>query len=145
MQKIRTDDLRTRKTERLIRDSFHSLLAEKDFEEISIKELCEKAQINRKTFYAHYDSLEELRQDLINRLFSDTQQITNRQRPHDLRETITLIFDYLCDLPADIKIILSHSNYDFRKLIGDYFYQDTPGVVMHPATKDEAVENINLQ
>ena len=36
------------------------LLEVKDFSCISIKELCEKAGINRSTFYSHYDSMIDL-------------------------------------------------------------------------------------
>lgn len=33
-----------------------ALLEEKDFEFITIKEICKKAQVNRSTFYLHYDN-----------------------------------------------------------------------------------------
>lgn len=37
-----------------------ALLDEKDFEYITVKELCEKAGVNRSTFYLHYDSMDDL-------------------------------------------------------------------------------------
>ena len=36
------------------------LLTAKNYEDITIKELCEKAGVNRSTFYAHYESMSEL-------------------------------------------------------------------------------------
>ena len=36
------------------------LLEKKDYEFITIKEICEKAGVNRTTFYLHYDSMEDL-------------------------------------------------------------------------------------
>ena len=57
-------DLRYIKTERAIRKTFHELLQEKDISRITVKELTERAEINKTTFYAHYETLP----DLINTL-----------------------------------------------------------------------------
>lgn len=40
--------------------AFLQLLEKKDFEYISIKEICEKAGVNRSTFYLHYDNTSDL-------------------------------------------------------------------------------------
>lgn len=48
------EDLRVRKTKRALSEAFASLLQEKHFEEITINELCDKAEIRRATFYKHY-------------------------------------------------------------------------------------------
>ncbi|HDZ5882588.1 TetR/AcrR family transcriptional regulator, partial [Staphylococcus aureus] len=47
-------DLRVVKTRASIKKAFMTLLFEKDFDTISIKEITEFAQIGRKTFYLHY-------------------------------------------------------------------------------------------
>ncbi len=48
------------KTERAIRRSFHELLLEKDIKRITVRELAERAEINKTTFYAHYETLPNL-------------------------------------------------------------------------------------
>lgn len=40
--------------------AFLQLLEKKDFEYISIKEICEKAGVNRSTFYLHYENTSDL-------------------------------------------------------------------------------------
>lgn len=40
--------------------AFLSLLEKKDFAFITVKEICEKAQVNRSTFYLHYETLGDL-------------------------------------------------------------------------------------
>lgn len=40
--------------------AFLSLLEKKDFSYITVKEICEKAKVNRSTFYLHYETLEDL-------------------------------------------------------------------------------------
>ena len=57
-------DLRIIKTIRQIREAFISLCLEKKIEKITVKELCERALINKATFYAHYENIDELRIEL---------------------------------------------------------------------------------
>ena len=51
---------RGQETVQKIEDEFVTLLQEKLPHEIGVSELCELAQINRSTFYAHYDDLTAL-------------------------------------------------------------------------------------
>lgn len=53
-------DRRARRTEQSIYNSFMNLLTYKSFKKITIKEIANNANIERKTFYLHYDSLDEL-------------------------------------------------------------------------------------
>ena len=41
-------------------EAFLTLLAKKDFEYITIKEICEVAGVNRSTFYLHYETMSDL-------------------------------------------------------------------------------------
>lgn len=54
------NDLRYIKTERAIRKAFHELLQEKDMKRITVRELVERAEINKTTFYCHYETLPDL-------------------------------------------------------------------------------------
>lgn len=42
-----------------------SLLLEKDFEFITVKELCARAKVNRSTFYLHYDNIVDLLKETV--------------------------------------------------------------------------------
>ena len=55
-----TKDRRVGKTQKSIRDALINLTAEKDVSQITIKELAERADINRKTFYMHYSSIDDI-------------------------------------------------------------------------------------
>lgn len=57
-------DRRTRRTKKLLTDAFVELLSNKKLNEITIKELCEKADINRGTFYLHYQDIYDLKQQI---------------------------------------------------------------------------------
>ena len=53
-------DRRIKYTRKMIRHSFLQLLEEKPLGKITVKEICEKADINRATFYAHYEDVYDL-------------------------------------------------------------------------------------
>ena len=55
-------------TATLMSEALLALLEKKNFEFITIKELTQKAGVNRSTFYLHYDTLEDLLQETIERL-----------------------------------------------------------------------------
>ena len=46
-----TEDLRVQKTVAAIDQAFTAMLLESDYEDMSVKELCARAKINKKTFY----------------------------------------------------------------------------------------------
>ena len=47
-------------TARRMNEAFLSLLYEKDFEYVTIKEICSRANVNRSTFYLHYENIGDL-------------------------------------------------------------------------------------
>ncbi len=89
-------DLRIQKTLREIRKAFFDLATEKPMERITVKELCERALINKATFYAHYDNIdsliEQIEDEFVKKLtgeieyadlfFSDPEQFISRLLHH---------------------------------------------------------------
>lgn len=51
---MQNEDLRVKKTKKALTETFFKLLNEKPFEEITVNELCELADVRRATFYKHY-------------------------------------------------------------------------------------------
>ena len=71
-----------RRTKRIIRDSFLRLLEKKPFEQITVRDLCEEADVNRATFYRYYPDLyalnDELADDLFQKMFTDLAEKSAR-------------------------------------------------------------------
>jgi AcrR family transcriptional regulator len=53
-------DRRIKKTKAAIQEAYFSLLIEKETPKITITELTERANVDRKTFYLHYNSVEDI-------------------------------------------------------------------------------------
>ncbi|OIK22644.1 TetR/AcrR family transcriptional regulator [Bacillus amyloliquefaciens] len=58
-------DKRKRRTQKLILDTFFMLLNEKPFDKITVNQISKLADINRGTFYLHYQDKYELLEKTI--------------------------------------------------------------------------------
>lgn len=80
-----------------------SLLEKKEFEYITIKEICETAGVNRSTFYLHYENTSDLLREtsahIINSFFSyfskDAKAISQQFQNCGLKELIFITPEYL--------------------------------------------------
>ena len=73
-------DRRIQKTRNAIYQAFCGLLDRKDYSQITIQEIIDAANVGRSTFYAHYESKEELLQEVCTRLFEHFFRYTPEPR-----------------------------------------------------------------
>lgn len=66
----------------LMDEALIKLLSEKDIEFISVKEICEKAGVNRSTFYLHYETLGDLLEETTEYVLS--RFLTSFDKTEDL-------------------------------------------------------------
>ena len=59
-------DRRIKKSKQAIQQALLKLMNEKPFDKITVSELAQEADINRKTFYNHYESVQAVRKELDN-------------------------------------------------------------------------------
>ena len=79
-----------------------SLLRVKDLEYITVKEICEKAGVNRSTFYLHYETIDDLLNETIEIMnqrfmsyFADINGISEELYHTDLSNLVLVTQDYL--------------------------------------------------
>lgn len=66
------------------------MLEEKEYEEITISDICKRAGINRSTFYSHYDNIIEVVSEIENRLIDDfIQEFANKEKENDMSSSKT--------------------------------------------------------
>lgn len=58
-------DLRVQRTKKAILETFFSLLEEKHFSNITVIDICDRALINRGTFYTHFDDKNQLLESIV--------------------------------------------------------------------------------
>ncbi len=69
------EDHRIRVTKSIIKEAFVSLLKKRPIKDISVKELCAEANINRSTFYFHYTDVYDLLEQIEKEMFDDLQNM----------------------------------------------------------------------
>lgn len=96
---VKKTDLRVIKTKNLIYNTLIELMKDKTFEEIKVSDICNKALINRSTFYSHYEDKYDLLVDFINSLKNEFINELNKNN-NNLN-----VKEYYIEL---IKIFLNH-------------------------------------
>jgi len=99
---------RAQMTERLIQDSLIQLLQHQELNEITVTAVCKMADINRGTFYAHYDDVKDcmhtMEQDATKELLA---VINEHLHPDSLRAILTGIFEIVKKRHAVTSFILT--------------------------------------
>ena len=68
---MKKEDLRVIKTKKNLYEALINLLKDNSFETIKVSDICEKANVNRSTFYDHFTDKYELLNSLFNHIQND--------------------------------------------------------------------------
>ena len=112
-------DRRIRKTKAQLRHGLAKLLKEKTIKEITVKELVEEVDINRSTFYLHYqdiyDMIEHIENDLIEK-FTDAlgpkvnpNIISTASQEEEFLKIMKSIFNLLLENRTICRALLGHN------------------------------------
>ena len=121
-------DRRQRKTRNAIFRAFTSLLEAKSYSSITVQDIIQKADIGRSTFYAHFDTKDELLKGLCAEIFDHVfSAVVPQEKAHDfsgsdvtIDQQLTHILYHLAENRHYIKGILSRES---GELFMDYFKQ----------------------
>ncbi|AQP41319.1 TetR family transcriptional regulator [Streptococcus gallolyticus] len=123
-------DRRFKRTQKAIYTSFVTLFLEKDFIEITINEISQLADINRSTFYLHFEDKYALLDDYLLSLLPIIETNgTALSSQVQLRQQLGQMYDYLQDNLAFFKRLFNETNYPFairsiKKVLKEFFYQN---------------------
>ncbi len=111
------NDLRFKKTEMAIKEAYMTL-KENSTKPVKVTELCEKAMINKTTFYAHYETIEALKkqicQECTSKLIGSCSHINEF-----LTNTKAFVNDIYVLFNENEKIILRLYENDINALVND--------------------------
>lgn len=125
---MQKESRRVKMTKRLLNESFLKFLAEKPLPRITIKEICEDADVNRSTYYAHftdpYDQLKKLEADIMVDMTIYVDSIVT-DGLHDgsiQRQIIKGILEYIQSKKYTFQILLENSgDADFERNMLTFF------------------------
>src|ERR671925_1666688 len=96
--KMKTDP-RVRRTRRILQEALVSLILEKDYASISIKEITDRAEVAYITFFRHYSSIDELLMEVLEEglaeLLSHIATLAGKTEDPATEVEGRLIFEYI--------------------------------------------------
>lgn len=91
------EDRRLRRTRERLRESLLELLGEKDIRAVTVKELTDRADVNRGTFYSHYQDIYDMLDQLEAEVFGEFTALLDAYTQADLERGLEPILrDVFC-------------------------------------------------
>lgn len=114
---INENDLRIVKTKNAIKSTLKQMICELPYEKITVKELANRAQINRNTFYLHYDIIDDVLVELQSEYSSKyIELIKDYNYLDNSEELVRSFFEFMEEQDEFFQIITCESKYDHIRL-----------------------------
>lgn len=101
-------DRRARYTREALKKSLLELMRYKPFLKITVKALCEEADINRATFYSHYESIEDLLKEIEDEFYHTVKQtLANTNLQFNIHSVLVQILESIIEQRELCRVLLS--------------------------------------
>lgn len=122
------ENRRVKYTKMFLNESLLKFLAQKPITKITVREICEDADVNRSTYYAHftdiYDQLKQLEAELLNGMIANVDDIV-KEGVYDTKNKHTIIkniLEYFYKNRETFKVLLqNNATLDLQKDILSFF------------------------
>jgi AcrR family transcriptional regulator len=119
---------KTRYTRKVLQDSLFELMEKKPITKITIKELCENADINRTTFYSYYtdqyDLLRKIEDETFLWMKESISDLIGKTDREEKMKALERIFQYFLENSRHLKILMSEQgDINFQKQMFTLIYQ----------------------
>ena len=111
-------DRRTVKTRRAIVDAFAQLLTEKELHKVTVKEITDRADINRGTFYKHYLDVYDVYEKMEQAILIDLGLLVLDLAKLPADQVFTSLIEYVDDNRSVFRMMYSPNN---TNMLGDKF------------------------
>lgn len=146
----KTPDRRVQKTRKLLQDALIELVAEKGYDSVTIREILDKANVGRSTFYAHFQDKDQLLHTILERL----DELFEQHKKQALAATKNLgstdstdlsltlsptlsLFQFVGQNQRFFKAMLGNRGYGiFARPVYDYVFAHLHGIFTGPIHED---------
>lgn len=117
-------DRRVKRTKRMLSEAILDLVVEQDYEALTINEITHRADVNRATFYLHFNSKDELLVEALEAKFEElvgTFKLTSIETPiWDAPEIDLAVFEHVAEHAALYKVLLGERGmgYIINRILG---------------------------
>ena len=86
-----SNDRRFRKNKTAIQRAYIDLVVEKGYQHVTITDIAERADINRMTFYAHYETIEDIFSEFVDDMEHTIRDAVSAEKEFDLDQFFTIM------------------------------------------------------
>lgn len=89
----KSNDRRIRYTRYALQNALIVCMQQKPFNRITVREICETADINRSTFYMHYKDIYELLDEIEEQVYQEIDAIFSKESPsiHNMEQLLDYV------------------------------------------------------
>ena len=138
------EDLRIKKTITNIHQAFVDMILKTDYSKITVKSICDKAMINKKTFYSYYETLDNLLLEMQEIMLQEyTEMVKDYKVPNDLYKINEEFFKYSVSKGEVYEKIMCSESYSFvGKNVAGNFVESVWGKFSSKNLKDKYRQNL---
>ena len=114
------EDRRVRKTKKALREGLAELLMSKNIQNITVKELTDKADVHRSTFYANYKDIYDLYEQMEDSMIQEIHELISAEYNFDTAAFFGILFRCIADNNNVCRLILAQNanNSFFSRILG---------------------------
>lgn len=141
----RSEDRRARRSRKLLKQGLLELMREKKFTEISVRDITDRMDLNRGTFYLHYPDTAALLQSVEEDMLAEAQTLVDAHLPEAASGTLRPVFEPILDYIVAHQelcrtLFTSGTGSGFVGRLQDLIYRNGVSLVrarFHPESEDQ--------
>lgn len=111
-----SSDRRFRKNKAAIQRAYIDLVIEKGYQHVTITDIADRADINRMTFYAHYETIEDIFSEFVDDMEHTIRDAVSTEKEFDLDQLFTIMNELMFKEEAFFRYAAKEGNCsDFRE------------------------------
>lgn len=112
---MKKEDPRSIRSKRLLKEAVFSLLAEKqDVSQLTVQKITDRAELNRATFYLHYEDINDLLRKIVHELFDELSMKVEpllKSPRTDGHEQLVAFLDYIYEYRKLFSVLVEHKGF----------------------------------
>lgn len=140
---MRKQDRRVKKTKKAFQTALLKLLTEKELRDISIRQLCDKADLSRMAFYYHYSDIFELYEETENSFISEFKRIYNTAENHIYTENSIELMNFFRENAIATRYFATKSKTQFHTVFAKALEEQFTEIVKYEMQLSELTEHIS--
>lgn len=138
---MKVNDRRVRKTRKSLYNALAELMLTKELQQITVRELADKADIHRATFYTHYKDIYDLYEKLEDIVIEDLEKIIVNESSNNYEKVFVEIIDYVYNNKSICRIFLGESGKNsFNKRVSHFLEEKYKELWIYESGENDITE-----